>query len=45
VLRLGILLIPSVSLVNHWLKLLWRFDFVLFFPIFLVFGNHVFWIW
>jgi hypothetical protein len=25
---LGILLIPSVSLVNHWLKLLWRFDFV-----------------
>ncbi len=44
-LRLGILLIACVSLVNHWLKLLWRFDFVLFFPIPLEFGNHVLWTW
>jgi hypothetical protein len=42
---LTILLMTSVSLVNHWLKLLWRFNFVLFLPMFLEFDNHVFSSW
>ncbi len=44
-LRLGILLIASVVLVNHWLKFLCRFNFVLFLQMLLEFGNHVFWTW
>jgi hypothetical protein len=44
-LSLGILLMTSVSLVNHWLKLLWRFNFVLFLSMLLEFSNHVFWTW